>query len=230
MKRIAVLVDGDNLSPDHARRILQEGRRCGRVDIAQVYLNAARGNDWLRAPGFRAVHCGTGKNAGDLLLSIEAMEMALTQGVEGVVLASSDGDFQHLAQRLRWHGVAVHGIGQAHAPESFRAACDSFAVVGAAANAPAPAAAPSAAAPPRLSGVTDLDRKARALIARHGCGGQAMPLARFGVLMHRECRETISDQPERTWRSYFAARPALYDLDPRGPEAMVRLRREGFGG
>ena len=38
----------------------------------------------------------------------------------------------------------------------------------------------------------------------------------------------ISELPEKRWRSYLAVRPALYDLDPKGPEALVRFRPEGF--
>jgi hypothetical protein len=46
--------------------------------------------------------------------------------------------------------------------------------------------------------------------------------------MHVQHGIRISTFPEKTWRSYLQARPALFDLDPRGPEAMVRFRPEGF--
>ena len=50
----------------------------------------------------------------------------------------------------------------------------------------------------------------------------------LGPKMHSQHRVCISDHPERKWRTYLAARPALFEMDPRGPEARVRFRPEGF--
>ncbi|MEN9060978.1 MULTISPECIES: NYN domain-containing protein [Ponticoccus] len=217
MTRIAVLVDGDNLSADYADHILKLATVHGRIDVAQVYLNAARPSDWLSAPGYRAVHAGTGKNASDLLLGLDALELALSCGIEGFVIASSDGDFVHLAQRLRYHGHSVHGIGQTKAPMGFRRACSTFAVL-----------------PPLLTtkagadAITEVDRNARALIQRNSRGGQGMRMADFGVQMSREFGARVSQMPERTWRAYLSARPALYSVGPKGPDAMVRFLPEGF--
>ena len=47
------------------------------------------------------MHAGTGKNASDLLLALDAVELALRGDVDHFVIASSDGDFSHLALRLR---------------------------------------------------------------------------------------------------------------------------------
>jgi hypothetical protein len=38
----------------------------------------------------------------------------------------------------------------------------------------------------------------------------------------------ISTLPEKKWRTYLSARPALYELDPRGPDAHVRFKARGF--
>jgi len=46
--------------------------------------------------------------------------------------------------------------------------------------------------------------------------------------MHIQHGVKISTYPEKTWRAYLAARPDLYELDPRGPEAMVRFLPQGF--
>ncbi|MEZ5723187.1 MAG: NYN domain-containing protein [Paracoccaceae bacterium] len=83
-------------------------------------------------PGIRFVHAGTGKNAADLLLSIDAVELALREGYEMFVIASSDGDFSHLAIRLRETGHLVVGCGVATAPARFRTACSRFVELGSA--------------------------------------------------------------------------------------------------
>lgn len=218
-RRVAVLVDGDNIAPKFGSRIVTEAERQGRVDIARVYLAANRPSDWLTQPRLRAIHAGSGKNAADILLCIDAMEMALSQDIATFVVASADRDFTHLARRLRERGLSVLGLGDAKAPDAFRLACSAFVTLD------AEATATSSAAPEPVS---ELDRNIRDLIAVHSRERRGMEIALLGGLMHRLYGTRISTQPDRNWRTYLANRPALYDLDPRGPDAMVRFRPEGF--
>lgn len=283
--RLALLVDGDNLSALHAARLMSEASRRGRIDCARVYADATRRVDWAAAPGWRVIHAGGGKNAADLLLCLDAMELALERSFQAVALASSDGDFAHLAQRLRERGVMVMGLGEAKTPDRFRAACSEFVLLpmpssadaAAAAADPArgakkrgsppgmeiaatgdPAAAtaaqlaaarPAAARPatarpatarpaaekaaepapdpgaqPDSACATPLDRKIRALVKELPSPERGLPLAALGALMHQRHGVRISALPEKTWRTYLLARPKLYDLDPRGTEARLRLR------
>lgn len=89
--RVAIFVDGENLSAIHARAIPSIGAAAGSPDVARVYMNAACNSEWHAAAGFRLIHAGIGKNAADLLLSIEAMELAMSQAFSSVVIASSTG-------------------------------------------------------------------------------------------------------------------------------------------
>ncbi len=221
-RRTALLVDGDNLTPRHAGRILEMAAARGRLDVARVYAAAHRPTDWLTAPGFRFVHAGAGKNAADVLLCIDAMELALRDGIEGFVLATSDRDFAHLAQRLREYGRPVLGLGEEKAPEEFRRACTDFALLE-----PGAATVPPEASRPK---VTEFDRRIRCMIARHSTNGQGMLLAQLPPRMHAAHGTRISSYPERNWRAYLVARPELYDVDPRGPEALVRFKPAGFAG
>ena len=66
--RVAIFVDGENLSAIHARAILSIGAAAGSPDVARVYMNAACNSEWHAAAGFRLIHAGIGKNAADLLL------------------------------------------------------------------------------------------------------------------------------------------------------------------
>ena len=67
-----------------------------------------------------------GKNASDIALVIDAMDMMHKRKLDGVVLVSSDSDFTRLAQRLCEEGLVVDGFGERKVVEAFRNACNSF--------------------------------------------------------------------------------------------------------
>ncbi len=219
-RRVALLVDGDNIGANRSMQLQSEASRRGRVDVSRVYASANRPSAWLTTPGYRLMHAGAGKNAADLLLSIDAVELALRAGIECFAIASSDGDFSHLAQRLREYGLDVLGIGEAKAPQSFRLACTQFIVL--------PACAPAAVRPCNETPISDFDRKIREMIALHSREGRGMRIVELAPKMHAAHGTRISSYPDRNWRAYLSRRPGLYALDPRGPEAMVRFRPEGF--
>lgn len=217
MGAVAVLIDGDNLSGKHTAQIMQVAAALGRPTVLRAYVDAQRPCDWHGVHGFRLMHAGTGKNASDLLLALDAVELALRGDFDQFVIASSDGDFSHLALRLREYGAFVTGMGEAKTPQTFRAACADFVEIGA----PRLASVPKS---PAKDARGDLDKKIRMLMAEQGCGSEGMRISALGPLMHARHGTRISTFPERTWRAYLAARPELYTLDPRGPEARVRLR------
>ena len=67
-----------------------------------------------------------GKNATDIALVIDAMDLLHGGAVDGFCLVTADADFTRLAQRIREQGRDVHGFGGPFAPEQFREACRSF--------------------------------------------------------------------------------------------------------
>ena len=71
----------------------------------------------------------TGKNASDIGLVIDAMDILHTGRFDGFVLVSSDSDFTALANRIREQGLSVIGIGEAKAPESLRSVCNRFVLI-----------------------------------------------------------------------------------------------------
>lgn len=217
---VAVLVDGDNISGKHAAAILDVASKHGDPSVVRAYVDAQRASDWHASIGYRIVHAGSGKNAADILLALDAMELILSRGVNSFVIASSDGDFTHLAIRLREHGAMVIGIGEAKAPQPFRATCTSFIEIET-----QRATKQIVRAKPEVS---ELDQKIKAMIAIHSKKGLGMRIADLAPKMHVQHNIRISTLPEKTWRNYLQARPALFDLDPRGPEAMARFRPEGF--
>ena len=68
----------------------------------------------------------SGKNASDIALVIDAMDLLHSRRFDGFCLVSSDSDFTRLASRLREEGADVYGFGAQKTPESFRQACRRF--------------------------------------------------------------------------------------------------------
>lgn len=215
--RVALLIDGENLSPVAASQIILKARAYGDLTIRRVYGNVAKLGEWTNAPGIRPVHSGSGKNATDLLMTVEAMDLMLGRHADVLVLATSDHDFVHLTTHLRERSVPVIGIGEAKAPESFRKSCSTFVELKLAGQADA---APAARPGPEVS---DLDTKITALIRTEGNAG-AFPISQLGARLHAVHKVKISDQAQKSCYAYLKARPWLFVCDPRGAEALVRLK------
>lgn len=67
-----------------------------------------------------------GKNATDIALTIDAMEILPTHCIDTFVLIANDSDFAPLARRIREEGKDVIGYGSRSAAKPFRDACTSF--------------------------------------------------------------------------------------------------------
>lgn len=133
----AVLIDADNIPADHAEAILKEVTTFGEPALRRVYGDWSSGqlkkwSDKIRALGLVA-HQETantkGKNASDIGLVIDAMDILHTGRFDGFVLVSSDSDFTRLASRIREEGLDVIGIGEGKAPEALRNVCNRFILI-----------------------------------------------------------------------------------------------------
>ncbi len=133
----AVLIDADNIPARYAAAILKEVTSFGEPALRRVYgdWSSDRLRNWVeqtRVLGLVA-HQETantkGKNASDIGLVIDAMDMLHTGRFDGFVLVSSDSDFTALANRIREQGLDVIGIGEAKAPESLRNVCNRFILI-----------------------------------------------------------------------------------------------------
>ena len=136
-KLYAVLIDADNIPAKHAGPILKEVTTFGEPALRRVYgdWSSDRLNSWtkvVRDLGLVA-HQQTantkGKNASDIGLVIDAMDILHTGRFDGFVLVSSDSDFTALANRIREQGMDVIGIGEAKTPESLRNVCNRFVLI-----------------------------------------------------------------------------------------------------
>jgi uncharacterized LabA/DUF88 family protein len=67
-----------------------------------------------------------GKNASDMAMVIDALELLYTDQPDAFGIVSSDADFTPLVMHLRAKGAAVYGFGARKTPEPFVNACSRF--------------------------------------------------------------------------------------------------------
>jgi hypothetical protein len=133
-QRLAVLIDADNASAAIVDDLLAEIAKLGTASVKRIYGDFTTGRlaAWnarilehsiqqVQQPSFT-----TGKNASDIALVIDAMDLLHSKRFTGFCLVSSDSDFTRLAMRLREEGVIVYGFGEKKTPRAFVAACDKF--------------------------------------------------------------------------------------------------------
>jgi hypothetical protein len=134
-KRLAVLIDADNASAKIVDGLFEEIAKLGEAVVRWIYgdFSSPQSKAWADVLTKHAITpkqqfaYTKGKNASDITLVIEAMDLLHSGVYEGFCLVSSDSDFTRLASRLREQGVVVYGFGeQAKTPESFRQACTRF--------------------------------------------------------------------------------------------------------
>lgn len=133
-RRIALLIDADNVSHSKISMILAELSKYGTANIRRAYGDWAspqlRGwREKLHEFAIRPIQqfsYSTGKNATDIALVIDAMELLYTQKLDAFCVASSDADFTPLVMQLKANGHSVHGFGERKTPEPFVNACTTF--------------------------------------------------------------------------------------------------------
>lgn len=132
--RLAVLIDADNIPARHIEAILDEIAGLGDPSVRRVYgdwSSQALGQWKEKARSLGLVmhqqSANTrGKNASDIGLVIDAMDILHAGKVDGFALVSSDSDFTRLASRIREDGLQVIGVGEEKTPESLRKVCNRF--------------------------------------------------------------------------------------------------------
>ncbi|WP_245857730.1 NYN domain-containing protein [Sphingomonas ginsenosidimutans] len=157
-RNVALLIDADNASAATLDPVLTVLAELGTVNVRRVYGNWSKPalNSWRDMTVKHGIEpqqqfdLTKGKNATDMKMTIDAMDLLFRGKVEAFGIMSSDSDFMPLAMRIRQEGIPVYGFGTSRAPEAFRRACTRFIDVNAislpveedAAPVPTPAAVP----------------------------------------------------------------------------------------
>ena len=153
-KRIAMLIDADNAPASKIDVILAEVARHGSANVRRAYGNWKSPNlkPWeatLHAYAIRPIQqfaYSKGKNASDMAMVIDAMDLLYTHSVDAFAIVSSDADFTPLVMRILTDGLKVYGFGEKKTPEPFVNACSQFVFVDALVE---PSGGPGAPAPKR---------------------------------------------------------------------------------
>ena len=131
---IALLIDADNSPAKSIQKILSELARHGKVNIRRAYGNWTSKSlkGWEAALQEHAIQpiqqydLTKGKNATDIAMTIDAMDMLYTKQIDTFCLVTSDCDFTPLATRILSEGKSVIGFGERKVPSVFVNACSTF--------------------------------------------------------------------------------------------------------
>ncbi|WP_189512552.1 NYN domain-containing protein [Mesorhizobium sp. M2A.F.Ca.ET.043.02.1.1] len=132
--RLALLIDADNVPARMIGRAFTEMEKYGQLAVRRAYgdFSGAQGAAWQETlvrhaivPHHLAI-CSRGKNAADIALVIDAMDLLHGGAFGGFCIVSGDSDFAHLATRIREQNLECYVFGGASTPERLKRACNRF--------------------------------------------------------------------------------------------------------
>jgi uncharacterized protein (TIGR00288 family) len=131
---IALFIDCDNISHRSIEGIINELSKYGIVNIRQAYGNWTKDNlknweDKLLEYAIKPIQqfdYSKNKNATDILMTIDAIDLLHTKDIDAFAFATSDSDFTPVVMRVQAEGIKVYGFGEKKTPKPFMAACSQF--------------------------------------------------------------------------------------------------------
>ncbi|SFV52018.1 hypothetical protein MNB_SV-6-1338 [hydrothermal vent metagenome] len=131
---IALFIDADNISYNAVGGILSELSKYGIVNIRQAYANWTKENlkNWesilleYAIKPIQQFDYTKNKNATDILMTIDAIDLLHSKNIGIFAFATSDSDFTPVAMRVQAEGIKVFGFGEKKTPKPFMAACSQF--------------------------------------------------------------------------------------------------------
>lgn len=132
--RIALLIDADNAPAAKIDVVLAELARHGIANVRRAYGNwkSPSMQKWEQALHPNAIQpiqqfaLSTGKNASDMAMVVDAMDLLHSGRFDAFAIVSSDADFTPLVMRLRAQNMRVFGFGEKKTPDPFVNACSTF--------------------------------------------------------------------------------------------------------
>ena len=133
-KRIALLIDCDNVSHNSIEGVLEELAKYGMVNVRHAHgdWNSPHLSGWIDRLHPNAIRpmqqfaYTKGKNATDSAMIIDAMDLLYSKNVDAFALMTSDSDFTPLVLRILESGLPVYGFGEKKTPKPFVDACSPF--------------------------------------------------------------------------------------------------------
>ena len=136
-RRVVLLIDADNAQASKFDVVLDDLANEGETRVRRAYgdWDSTHLSQWkamLHAEAIRPVQqyaLTKGKNASDIAMVVDAMDLLYRDRPEVFGLMSSDADFTPLVMHLRERGADVIGYGTSKSPEAFVNACTRFLLV-----------------------------------------------------------------------------------------------------
>lgn len=133
-KKIALLIDCDNVSHNSIEGVLQELAKYGMVNVRHAHgdWNSPSLSGWITKLHPNAIRpmqqfaYTKGKNATDSAMIIDAMDLLHSKTVDAFALMTSDSDFTPLVLRILESGFPVYGFGEKKTPQPFVDSCSLF--------------------------------------------------------------------------------------------------------
>lgn len=133
-KRIALLIDCDNVSHTAIEGVLEELAKHGTVNVRHAHgdWNNPSLSGWVDKLHPHAIRpmqqfaYSKGKNATDSAMIIDAMDLLYSDNVDAFALMTSDSDFTPLVLRILESGFPVYGFGAKKTPKPFVDSCSPF--------------------------------------------------------------------------------------------------------
>ena len=134
IKRIALLIDCDNVSHNSIEGVLEELAKYGMVNVRHAHgdWNNPSLSGWINKLHPHAIRpmqqfaYTKGKNATDSAMIIDAMDLLYSKTIDAFALMTSDSDFTPLVLRILESGLPVYGFGEKKTPQPFVDACSPF--------------------------------------------------------------------------------------------------------
>ncbi|MEX0963508.1 MAG: NYN domain-containing protein [Pseudohongiellaceae bacterium] len=133
-QKIALFIDADNAPAAKFDDVLSEVAKYGVITIRKAYGNwksthLKSWEDLLHEYAIQPVQqfdLTKGKNASDIALVIDAMDVMYTRNIDVMCFVTSDSDFTPLVTRVLAEGKVVLGFGERKTPSAFVNACSKF--------------------------------------------------------------------------------------------------------
>jgi uncharacterized protein (TIGR00288 family) len=134
LKRIALLIDCDNVSHRAIEGVLEELAKYGTVNVRHAHgdWNSPGLSGWVEKLHPHAIRpmqqfaYTKGKNATDSAMIIDAMDLLYSGNIDAFGLMTSDSDFTPLVLRILESGLPVYGFGEKKTPQPFVDSCSPF--------------------------------------------------------------------------------------------------------
>lgn len=139
-KRVAVLIDAENIAAKFIDGILDKASLEGRATVKRIYGDFSSDSKSSQARGWNKIVADhalsqvqqiqntSGKNSSDSALIIDAMDLLYSGTIDVMCIVTNDSDFTRLAMRIADSGLVVIGMGSGKndTSKSFMSACSKF--------------------------------------------------------------------------------------------------------